>query len=293
MHPIPQIVSLRRRRRASGTIVALTGLTLLGLSAEGGAAPTRSTSIALTGNGTRLVNVNHEADSVTLFGVRARRGSLRKVAEIPVGKEPHCVAVHPEGGNIFVTNGADGTVSVISPASAAGSSRRSRSAPNPGAVRSPRTASGCSSPTIRPARSRSSIPGRAGSCAPSRSAGALRHRVTDDGDNDRQQRTGVRDQFYARLIDDLDVFDEGFDDQQAGYRAVLPSEQPERSPRPRLSPIDSGFTANRARFCNVNRPTAPPANQTFCPNTDLDRSRKPRDHRRTPRRCSRISSFRP
>ncbi|MBA3494581.1 MAG: hypothetical protein H0T87_10840 [Gammaproteobacteria bacterium] len=75
MYLIPQIVSRRRRRRASGTIVALTGLALLSLCAEGGAAPTRSTSIALTGNGTRLVNVNHEADSVTLFGVGSQGGA--------------------------------------------------------------------------------------------------------------------------------------------------------------------------------------------------------------------------
>ena len=76
MHPIPQIVS--RRRRASGTIVALTGLTLLSLCAEGGAAPTRSTNIALTGDRDRLVNVNHEADSVTLFDVRRGGRRLKK-----------------------------------------------------------------------------------------------------------------------------------------------------------------------------------------------------------------------
>ena len=70
------------RRRTRAAIVALGSLTLLGVWPASQAAPTRSTNIALTGNGTRLVNVNHEADSVTLFDVRGR--SLRKVAEIPV-----------------------------------------------------------------------------------------------------------------------------------------------------------------------------------------------------------------
>ena len=74
------------RRRARAAIVALGSLTLLGVWPASQAAPTRSTNIALTGNGTRLVNVNHEADSVTLFDVRGGGRSLRKVAEIPVGQ---------------------------------------------------------------------------------------------------------------------------------------------------------------------------------------------------------------
>ena len=38
-----------------------------------------------------------------------------------------------------------------------------------------------------------------------------------------------------------------------------------------LSPIDSGFVANRANFCNLTRlgGVAPPANQTFCPDTTI------------------------
>jgi YVTN family beta-propeller protein len=104
------------RRRARAVIVALGSLTLLGVCPAGQADPTRSTDIALTDNDTRLVNVNHEADSVTLFDIRGNGRRLRKVAEIPVGEEPYCVAVDPRGGDIFVTNGVDGTVSVISPA---------------------------------------------------------------------------------------------------------------------------------------------------------------------------------
>lgn len=100
MHHFSATTGLRRTRAA---IVALGSLALLGVWPASQAAPTRSTNIALTGNGKLLVNVNHEADSVTLFDVRGR--GLKKVAEIPVGQEPYCVAVDPRGGDIFVTNG--------------------------------------------------------------------------------------------------------------------------------------------------------------------------------------------
>jgi hypothetical protein len=65
------------RRRTRAAIVALGSLMLLGVCPAGQAEPTRSTNIALTGNGTRLVNVNHEADSVTLFDVRGGGRRLR------------------------------------------------------------------------------------------------------------------------------------------------------------------------------------------------------------------------
>lgn len=109
-------VSATTGRRRARAIVALGSPTLIGICPASQAAPTRSTDIALTDNDTRLVNVNHEADSVTLFDIRGNGRRLRKVAEIPVGEEPYCVAVDPRGADIFVTNGVDGTVSVISTA---------------------------------------------------------------------------------------------------------------------------------------------------------------------------------
>src|SRR5512132_4504 len=38
----------------------------------------------------------------------------KKLAEIPVGLEPRCVAVHPNDSEAYVTNGISGTVSVVS-----------------------------------------------------------------------------------------------------------------------------------------------------------------------------------
>jgi hypothetical protein len=63
--------------------------------------PSRSTTIALTSDDQRLVVVNREAHSVSVIQVRdtTPQGNgidvARKLAEIPVGLEPRCVAVPP------------------------------------------------------------------------------------------------------------------------------------------------------------------------------------------------------
>ena len=61
------------------------------------AAPTRSTTIALTSDETRLVVVNREANSVSIIQVKDENGNdvAKKLVEIGVGQEPRCVAVHP------------------------------------------------------------------------------------------------------------------------------------------------------------------------------------------------------
>ncbi|MGH4000733.1 MAG: YncE family protein, partial [Pseudonocardiaceae bacterium] len=217
-----------------------------------------------------MVNVNHEADSVTLFDVR-RGGRLRKVAEVPVGQEPHCVAVDPRGGDIFVTNGADGTVSVISPAT-----RRVI-----GTIRVGTEPTGCA---MTPDGERLFVANHTAGTVSVIDTGRRRLvrtvtlggrpfaiAVTDNGDNNRNDERVFVTQFYARLIDDPDAFDEGFDD---GKESVVQSFRVGdlgSITTTTLSPIDSGFVANRANFCNLTRlgGVAPPANQTFCPDTTI------------------------
>jgi YVTN family beta-propeller protein len=77
--------------------------------------PTRSTTIALTADETRLVVVNREANTVSIIRVRDDQGNdvAVKLAEIGVGQEPRCVAVHPTDRAAYVTNGITGTVSVV------------------------------------------------------------------------------------------------------------------------------------------------------------------------------------
>src|SRR5215472_11803248 len=79
------------------------------------AAPTRSTTIALTSDETRLVVVNREANSVSIIRVKNQNGNdvAQKLTEIGVGEEPRCVAVHPTDRAAYVTNGISGTVSVV------------------------------------------------------------------------------------------------------------------------------------------------------------------------------------
>jgi YVTN family beta-propeller protein len=79
------------------------------------AAPTRSTTIALTSDDTRLVVVNREANSVSIIRVKNANGGdvTNKLAEIPVGEEPRCVAIHPTDRAAYVTNAISGTISVV------------------------------------------------------------------------------------------------------------------------------------------------------------------------------------
>src|SRR5262245_27602226 len=96
-----------------GKVIVGAGLAALADLAE--AAPTRSTTIALTADETRLVVVNREANSVSIIQVKDASGNdvANKLAEIAVGQEPRCVAVHPSGRAAYVTNAITGTVSVI------------------------------------------------------------------------------------------------------------------------------------------------------------------------------------
>jgi len=79
------------------------------------AAPTRSTTIALTSDETRVVVVNREANSVSIIRVKNINGGdvSNKIAEIPVGEEPRCVAIHPSNRAAYVTNAISGTISVV------------------------------------------------------------------------------------------------------------------------------------------------------------------------------------
>jgi len=84
-------------------------------TSEAIAAPSRSTTIALTYDETRLVVVNREANSVSNIQVKDASGNdvAIKLFEIAVGQEPRCVAIHPTDRAAYVTNGITGTVSVV------------------------------------------------------------------------------------------------------------------------------------------------------------------------------------
>jgi YVTN family beta-propeller protein len=86
-----------------------------GVAAAKNAKPTRSTTIALTPNERNVVVVNRLANSVSIIQVKDknRNDVSNKIAEIPVGEEPRCVAVHPSNRAAYVINAIVGTVSVV------------------------------------------------------------------------------------------------------------------------------------------------------------------------------------
>src|SRR5215510_7366668 len=95
---------------------ALAAILPAAIAVRADAAPTRSTTIALTSDETRVVVVNREANSVSVIRVKNANGNdiSKKLAEIPVGEEPRCVAVSPNDRFAFVTNAIGATVSVVS-----------------------------------------------------------------------------------------------------------------------------------------------------------------------------------
>ena len=96
-------------------LVCAAGLIATPLQAVTFPTPTRSTNIALTSDDRKLLVVNRESDSLSIIEVRNADGADRreKLAEITVGKEPRCVAIHPDDSEAYVANAVSGTVSVI------------------------------------------------------------------------------------------------------------------------------------------------------------------------------------
>src|SRR5262252_5159237 len=109
---------LRASRGSTGLLITLVVL-LAALTAAApktaDAAPGRSTTIALTSDETRVVVVNRDANSLSIIRVKNKNGIdvSNKIAEIPVGEEPRCVAVRPDDRFAFVTNAISATVSVV------------------------------------------------------------------------------------------------------------------------------------------------------------------------------------
>ena len=243
---------------------------LLSLSAIPGgadAAPSRSSSIALSRDDDILLNVNRETHSVAVFEVERKKTgneALRKIAEVPVGRDPHCVAIDPRGKEAFVTNAASGTVSVI-----ALRGREENSVVAEIAVGAePR---GCAltpsgdllyvanhtEGTVSVINTRSRVVVNTVILGGKPSAIA----ITDQGRRDRDQTVFVTE-FFAELIPGGPG--EGFDDGKQAIVHAFPVADPNAITRITLSPLaDSGFSADRSAFCSKLNPNA--HSDLFCP----------------------------
>ena len=117
---------MRSRRKSWGWGLVLGAVSIGGLwsagdpwigswlraaTAQRAASPTRSSPIAITSDDQFVWSVNPDNNSVSVFN--AALDPVQKVAEVPVGIEPWCVAITPNNAKVYVTNMVSGTVSVI------------------------------------------------------------------------------------------------------------------------------------------------------------------------------------
>src|SRR5262245_17163337 len=104
---------MRLRVPALWTLTVLLGLSaLLSIGTAGAAESPRSSPIAVTPDGSSVVNVNPDTNTLTIFNATTNPPSLR--ATVRTGREPNSVAIHPNGQVAYVANSFDGTVSVVS-----------------------------------------------------------------------------------------------------------------------------------------------------------------------------------
>src|SRR5262249_37331657 len=67
--------------------------------------PTQSSPIAIAHNGQFVVNVNPDANTITVL--RPTPHKLIKIKEIKVGREPSSVAAHSDNNRVYVANALD------------------------------------------------------------------------------------------------------------------------------------------------------------------------------------------
>ena len=241
------------------------------------ATPSRSTTIALTSDETRLVVVNREANSVSIIQVKDAEGNdvAVKLAEIGVGEDPRCVAIHPNDNVAYVTNGISGTVSVVDlvlgrvVATIAGFTepRGCALTPNGNLLYVANHTAGTVSIVVT---SNPLNPVLDGAVDVGRNPTALA--ITNNGDDNDADETVFVTQIFAELNPNFvdPMFNGNGEGRDLGKQGVVQAFPAGNANPPitkiTLAPIpDSGFSINRVapfNFCN----TVPPAQSLiFCP----------------------------
>ena len=231
--------------------------------------PTRSTTVALAKKDSLLLVVNRETNSLAVLQVRKKKQDVKTLlAEVGVGVDPRCVAVDAKGTVAYVTNGASGTVSVVSLVQKPSFSvvaeitvgtepRGCALTPNGKLLFVANHTSGSVSvidTTTRTVVDTVEVGGNPWAVA-----------ITNDNDKADDDETVFVTDFFSRLIDGKQ---ESFDDARQGVVFAFPSGARTPVTSITLSPLaDAGFTANRSGFCLLTDDpmTLPPPNETFCP----------------------------
>lgn len=233
----------------------------------------RSSTIAITSDNRHVVVVNRDANSVSVIQVKSGSGADTdlKVAEIPVGIEPRCVAIGPGDAEAYVTNAVSGTVSVIALTGVnafkvvaeipVGTEPRGIAVtPNGTALFVANHTAGTVSKidvATRTVIDTGVVGGNPYAVA-----------ITNDGDGDDNDETVFVTLFFARLIPNGPG--EGFDDGKEGVVAVINSADVDSSSEVTIAPFDPadvGFAGDRKNFCVGIVNTA--ANATFCPDSTI------------------------
>lgn len=259
-------------RSGTGRMVGWGAVAMLAAASwNANAAPGRSTNIALSPDGGLLLNVNHDAGSLTVFEVGAGGASgLSKLAEVGVGREPNCVAILPDGSEAFVTN-SDGTVSVVS---LTGPRRFSET----GRIKVGTEPRGCAlTPTgailyvANFTAGTVSIVSTANQSVIATTSVSFGNpfavAVSDDGDNADDDETVFVTDFFAEK--NPSGGGEGFDNGRRGVVRAFPVGDFNFVRKINLPPVaDSGFTADRTAFCPQSA-AVPPHSNIFCPDINV------------------------
>ncbi len=270
------------RVRSAGLGLLVVGIVLGGLLASRPArsagftlsGPTRSTTIALTSDGTRLVVTNRETNSVSVLRVAEAVRLLfttifvdvapEKLGEVAVAPQPRCVAVSPDDREAYVTSSWNGIVSVINlegpPTVVAeisvGTELRG-CALTPNGTRLYVADFNGTVHEINPA-TRTIVRSLPVGGNPEAVA------ITNNGDLVDNDETVFVSLFFAELIPSGPG--EGFDNGKRGVVLAFGVGTAVPITRILLEPLaNSGFTANRTNLCTQTNPAA--VNNTFCPDT--------------------------
>jgi DNA-binding beta-propeller fold protein YncE len=219
----------------------------------------RSSSIALTSDNTRVVVANRQKASVSVIRVRDNGADAeQKLAEITVGKEPRYVAISPDDKRAFVTSAVAGTMTAIDLTQptpvAIGNPVDVGIEPRGIAVTPNGTYAFIANHTVGEVTivklSNMQVVGKVHT-----GGNPVSVAITNDGDrNDDDERVFVT-RMFGELIDPARP--DGFDDAKKGVidtftvgAAVAGNAQVAQL---NLSPLDSGFAADRRQFCQNTR----------------------------------------
>jgi DNA-binding beta-propeller fold protein YncE len=269
-----------------GVLAVVLGALLVGTLLQGSAGaatlatPSRSTTIALTSDETRLVVVNREANTVSIIRVKDDQGNdvEEKLAEIAVGLEPRCVAVHPDDEVAYTTNALTADVSVISltelrevlKVPVGTEPRGCALTPNGSLLYVANHTEGTVSIVVT---SNPLNPILDGAVTVGRNPTALA--ITNDGDEDDADETVFVTQIFAELNPDFvdPTFNGNGEARDLGKQGVVQA-FPAANANPPITKIplkplaDSGFNANRVSPFNFCSTAATAQSLIFCPDPD-------------------------